>query len=54
MSIGGGKIGDEVDIELFEEQGGGRRDRGQWGTSGVMIDFVLLTYSASCNEHVDK
>ena len=54
MSVGGGKISDEVNRELFEWQGGGRRDRGQWGTSGVMIDFVLLTYSATCNEGIDE
>ena len=54
MSVGGGKISDKVDRKLFEGQGGGRRDRGQWGTSGMMIDFVLLTYCASCNEGIDK
>ena len=54
MSVEGGKISDEVDRELFEWQEGGRRDRGQWGTSEVMIDFVLLTYSAFCNEGIDE
>ena len=54
MSVRGGKISDEVDKELFEQQGGGRRDRGKWGTSGVMIDFVLLAHSTSHNEGIDK
>ena len=54
MSIGGGEISDKVDRELFEWQGRGKRDRGQWGMSGVMIDFVLLTHCASCNEGVEE
>ena len=54
MSVGGGEISDEVDRELFERQGRGRRDRGKWGTSGVVIDFVLLTYSTSSNKGIDK
>ena len=54
MSIGGGKISDEVDGRLFERQGRRGRDGSKWGTSGVMIDFVLLTHSTSCNEGIDK
>ena len=54
MSIGGGKISDEVDRELFEWQGGGRRDRGELGMSGVVIDLVLLTYGTSGDKGIDK
>ena len=54
MSVGGGKISHKVDRELFERQGGGRRDRGKWGTSGVVINLVLLTYGTSDNEGIDK
>ena len=53
MSIGGGKISNKVDRELFEWQWKGRRNGG-WRVSGVVIDFVLLTYSVSRYEGNDK
>ena len=54
MSIEGGKVGDKINRELFERQRRGGRNRGKWGMSGVMINFVLLTYSTSCDKGVDK
>ena len=54
MSVGREEISDEVDRELFERQGGGRRDGGKWGMSGVVIDFVLLTYGTSSDKGIDK
>ena len=50
----GGEVGDKVNRELFEWQRGGRGNGGKWRTSGVMVDFVLLTYGASRYEGIDK
>ena len=54
MSVGGGEISDKINRELFEGQEGGRRDGGKWGMSGMVVDFVLLTYSTSSNKGIDK
>ena len=54
MTVRGGEISDEVNGELLEWQWGGRGDGGEWGTSGVVIDFVLLTYRASRYKGIDK
>ena len=54
MSIRWGKVHDEIHRELFERQRGGGWDRSEWGTSRVVIDFVLLAYSASGNEGIDE
>ena len=54
MSIRKRKVGDKVDGELFEWQREGRGNGGKWGTSGVMVDFVLLAYSTSRYESIDK
>ena len=54
MSIGGGEISDKIDRELFEGQGGGRRDGGKWGMSGVVVDFVLLIYGTPSDKGIDK
>ena len=35
-------------------RGGRGRDRGKWGVSWMVIDFVLLTHGASSDEGVDK
>ena len=50
MALGGGKVGDEIDRQLFEGQGDRQRDRIEGGNRGVCVDFVLLTDSASINK----
>ena len=54
MSVGRGKIHNQVNQELFEEQGGGRGDGGKQRTSGIMVNLVLLIYGTSRDEGIDK
>ena len=50
MAIRGRKIGDEIDRELFEGEGGRGEDGHKWRVGQMDVDFVLLTEGASINE----
>ena len=54
MPIRWGKVRDEIYRELLEGQGGRGWDRSERGASGMMVDFVLLTYGTSVYEGIDE
>ena len=49
-----GKIRDEINGDLFEWEVGGRGNRGEWGSNGVGVYFVLLTGGTSFDETIDE
>ena len=54
MSIRRGEVSDQVNQELLEGQGRRGGNGGEWGVSGMVVDFVLLACSTSRNEGIDK
>ena len=54
MSVQRRKVHDKVYRELFERQRRGGWDRSERRASGMVIDFVLLTYGTSSDEGIDK
>ena len=46
---GGGEVGDKVTRDLLKGVRGMRLDWGQWGDSGVRVQFVLLACSTALN-----
>ena len=50
MAIGGRKISDEVDRELFKGEGYRGGDGRKWRDGQMGVDFVLLTEGTSINE----
>ena len=50
MAIRGRKIGDEIDRELFKEEGGRGGDGRKWRDGQMGVDFVLLIEGTSINE----
>ena len=54
MASGWGEIGDEVNGELLEWEGGRRGDGRQGGTCGMMVYLVLLARGTARDKGIDK
>ena len=50
MAVGGRKISDEINRELFKGEGGRGGDEHKWRDGWMDVDFVLLTEGTSIDE----